>query len=586
MKAVYRQRSGIALMPEYTDRPRPTPHNPSITPGFADRLIFTSTTICEVSDIDGVPEDRVLWEAGAQGALKDSWGWYQDAGDWDAYPVHLKVPVELMLAYLFFPEQLSGENLNLPESGNGFPDWLDEARWLLAFYQRLRAETETKGWTSGGVPGARVFGDLWGDDLVDDVGRGSWQDNTRDWYVSGEDPYLSYVYAGLAAHLAYLIESANLEDPEGIDWQTEAISAWDWAEANWTGDACHDLDINAAKAYAAAALYATTLQATYEDTFISTYVSFAIGGSLENEQIWGAAVYMSLPEEQTDAALRADILPRIQATGDFLLLDNTNLRASRWGGNHFLPMLIGQGTTPLVFDGIMAYALSRDENPGLATEYLASLHHTADYFLGGNALNMCWVTGAGERSPEQMLILDAWYDGVGTMPDGYIPYGPWRDENVFGNYGWWNHAFANRDLYPAIEQWPGHERWFNTRYAPFNAEFTIHQNLIAGAVLYGVLSGESNCADGPNSANHQSVVSLDFSLSPNPGEGQIRIALDQNRDRAISSIRIFSTSGQLLREYQQPAAPYELNLSSLPSGNYQIEVRTEDVIGVKTYIKQ
>ncbi|MEM7573089.1 MAG: glycoside hydrolase family 9 protein [Bacteroidota bacterium] len=589
MKAIYKQRSGIELTTPYTDRPRPAPHNPILTPGFSQRLIYTTTTVCEVSNADAAEVDKPLWEAGAQGVLTDSWGWYQDAGDWDAYHLHLEVPTKLLLSYQTFPENFGAEDLNLPESTNGLPDMLDEARWLLRFYYRLKTETEANGWTTGGVPGGRIFGDLWGGDLVDGIGRGSWQDTTRNWYVSGEDVWLSYTYAALAAHFAYLLQTTNLVEPEGIDWTSEAISAWNWAEARYdpTVD-CFYLDQAEARNYAAATLYGLTQTASYATAFAATFADMSVGSGdqLRENQAYGSYFYLQLPTELQDQSLRTQLLDQIEGRADFVLLDNVDLRASRWGGDHFFPMLIGNATTPYVFEGLMAYGIVRDENPQLATDYLQTLYQTADYFLGGNALNMCWITGMGDRSPAQMLILDDWYDGVGTISAGYVPYGPWRNESFFTNFGPWTHMWANSSVYPGIDSWPGHERWFNTRYGVLNAEFTIHQNLINAAVFYGALGGAPNCSDDPNSVRQRARIPLDFVLSPNPGEGQFRLSLREPLEPANGRLRVYDQGGRLLMQQNQLTDSLNFDLGPVPAGVYFVELRAAGRRGVQRYIKQ
>jgi hypothetical protein len=101
--------------------------------------------------------------ADSPGTLEDTWGWYQDAGDWDSYFTHLRVAQELLLVYEMGPRKLRTIELNIPESGNGVPDILEEAAWLPRFCQRLRAELQSRGWGSGGV-GLRVAGDAFGND--------------------------------------------------------------------------------------------------------------------------------------------------------------------------------------------------------------------------------------------------------------------------------------------------------------------------------------------------------------------------------------------------------------------------------------
>ena len=66
-----------------------------------------------------------------------SGGWY-DAGDYNKYTSWTSsYIVEMMLAYLERPEAWA-DNYNLPESGNGIPDLLDEAKWGTDHLLRLQ----------------------------------------------------------------------------------------------------------------------------------------------------------------------------------------------------------------------------------------------------------------------------------------------------------------------------------------------------------------------------------------------------------------------------------------------------------------
>jgi endoglucanase len=58
-------------------------------------------------------------------------GWY-DAGDYNKYIVNSGIATyTLLAAYEDFPAFFRAQNLNIPESGNGVPDLLNEARWNL-----------------------------------------------------------------------------------------------------------------------------------------------------------------------------------------------------------------------------------------------------------------------------------------------------------------------------------------------------------------------------------------------------------------------------------------------------------------------
>jgi endoglucanase len=496
MRGIYQNRSGINLTAPFA-QDRPAPHNVKLTPGFAGKLKYTKTTWCEVSESDASSNDKPLWDAGITGDLTETWGWYQDAGDWDGYLTHLKIPTCLMFLYDNFPENFSDGELLIPESGNGHADILDEARWLIRFYKRLRDELTSKGWGTGGVGGARIFGDLWGSDAAPDgSGRGSWQDTTRTWIVSGEDAFTTFWYAGVAAHYAACLKKEGTKDSEGIDWLQEAKSAYTWAMMHAPSNStCHGFDIRHLRMYAAASLYKMTSDSSYHEQFLADFKSLGISEGdheLTDTKAYGIWQYCMLPEGLlTDKKIYSTAISAIESTATYQLLSpSLEQRACRWGGNFWFPMLVGQATTPMINEGIMGYAFLKNSKPSLAFEYKTVLHNTADYFLGNNPLNMTWITGLGEKYPKGIFHLDSWYSSSGGVRLGIVPYGPWKKDNN-GAFGPWRNEWAALTTYPDYNTFPGHERWFDQRTAPLSGEFTIHQTNLSSAFLYGALAGRS-----------------------------------------------------------------------------------------------
>jgi hypothetical protein len=495
-RGLYHNRSGIALTRPYTEFTRPAPHHPRLTPGFAGKLRYTRVRWSEWGSEGGDPKKLM---AESPGPLEDAWGWYQDAGDWDSYNSHLRVTQELLLAFEMGPRKFSDGELNLPESGNGVPDILDEAAWLPRFCYRLRAELMRKGWGTGGV-GLRVAGDAFGSDegTTPDgkhVGRGSWEDTDRTYMVSGEDPWSTYRYAGVAAHLAHAYRLSGVKrDPQGVDWAKEAREAYAWARANTRpGDeTAMGGGLRHARAYAAACLFRSTGEKAYEEQFARDMEAVKA-----DTQLWDEAAYAPFVHALgggaggpgRDPALLERVRSAVLHTADESLVNTPARRALRWGGNFSFPMLIGHQTTPWVLEGAVAYTLTRASDPTRAQRYRAALYTTCDYFLGANALNQTWVTGLGPRHPTEVFHMDAWYNGKDQPHPGVIPYGPWRKQKDQGT-GPWESDWANKTLYPAIDEWPGNERWFSNRCAPLTSEFTIHQNTGPAAALFGFL-----CAD-------------------------------------------------------------------------------------------
>ena len=78
---------------------------------------------------------------GPAGQKKVGTGGWHDAGDYNKYTVNGAFTVGMMLlAWEHFGERLAGLNLNLPESGNKVPDYLDEARWELEWLLTMQAD--------------------------------------------------------------------------------------------------------------------------------------------------------------------------------------------------------------------------------------------------------------------------------------------------------------------------------------------------------------------------------------------------------------------------------------------------------------
>ncbi|HEX3132624.1 MAG TPA: glycoside hydrolase family 9 protein, partial [Planctomycetota bacterium] len=484
-RAFYHNRSGIALVKPFTDFERPAPHHPKLTPGFAGKLQYTRVRWQDWGSEGG---DKQKLEAGIAGPLEDAWGWYQDAGDWDAYDSHLNVASCLLFAYECAPRNFSDQELNIPESGNGVPDILDEAAWLPRFCYRLRHELLNKQWGTGGI-GLRVSGDAFGSD---GEGVPSYEDVKRTWVVSGEDPWSTMRYAAVAAQLAWCLRLAKVADPLGVDWTKEATESWAWAVKNLSVSDEKKQDPRELRTYAAAALFRLTGDAQYQQSLDRDTVGWNADRLVWNQEPYGAWIYLlgALPGSGSPAKhdpalserLRAPVLATIRAAA----IDTPSKRALRWGGNWWMPMIIGQQSTPWILEGIIGATLLKDTDPAMAKRCRAAVVTSCDYVLGTNALNQTWATGLGVRHVNQVFHMDAWYNGKATPQPGVIPYGPWKKDKDFGQ-GPWDQAWPHQTVYPAIDQWPGNERWFDNRNAPMGSEFTIHQTNCYAAAAFGFL---------------------------------------------------------------------------------------------------
>ncbi len=86
----------------------------------------------------GHPDDRVFVHASAAGPGRPAGaviaapkGWY-DAGDYNKYIVNSGISVyTLLAAYEHYPRFFQAQKIDIPETGNGLPDILNEALWNL-----------------------------------------------------------------------------------------------------------------------------------------------------------------------------------------------------------------------------------------------------------------------------------------------------------------------------------------------------------------------------------------------------------------------------------------------------------------------
>lgn len=508
-RGLYHNRSGIELTAEYTEFTRPAPHNPETTAGFKGKLRYTTVRACDTQTDGGDAESiRKLVEASDKGTI-DTWGWYQDAGDWDGYPSHLRIPALLMLAYEMAPEKFIDSELDIPGKNNGIPDILDEARWLIEYLHRTRHAIMDAGYGTGGVS-SRVCGDYWGEDMnSSNVTNGSWGDK-RTWYVFGEDPMSTYMYCGLAAEYAYLLKLSGKSCPTGIDWKKEAEEAFEWASANTRqGDENSQyaaISLKDSRAYAAANLYKLSPDQKYHDIFLSYSRSIQATTVLSEDARLSVYSYLLQNPVRQDSNVRAILKKAVAKTADTNVSDAAKKRGCRWGGNIYMPMLVGQSTTPLVIDALADYRINGD------AESLSDAMTTVDYFMGTNPLNMIWftaekseLTNRDRRYVTGIFHMDSWYNTAKEEREvpGFSPYGPWRQDKILDpgkgqNQGWWSNEWAMLSTYPAIQNnptpidnsataWPGHERWFSQRYSPLSCENTIHQNTVHWAIATGLL---------------------------------------------------------------------------------------------------
>jgi hypothetical protein len=212
---------------------------------------------------------RLVSDPNNPATAKDLSGGWHDAGDYNKYVNFTNTPLhELLFAYEEKPESYT-DDLNIPESGNGVADILDEAKyeldWLLKMQQSdgsVLSKVAVTGFQGASPPDS--------DNAAHYYGAAS---TSATLTVAGVFAHASVVFSGIPGYASY----ATL-------LRTKAEAAWNWAVANPSvvfsnaGFQSADPEVStyerdALKTSASLMLYAATGTTTYKTHFESTYLN-------------------------------------------------------------------------------------------------------------------------------------------------------------------------------------------------------------------------------------------------------------------------------------------------------------------------
>jgi len=382
----------------------------------------------------------------------NAWGGHSDAADWDRHAGHIPIIWDMLLPFVLSNGKLSEDNLGIRESGNGLPDLLDEARYEVDFWLRLR---DTKGGYSFGL-------------------NNPTQDD-KAMYQAACAPYMAWANAANAAMLA---DSYRIAGKPDLAEKYRAAAAEAWKVAN-----DQDLDFKNGigngsirgrdlKMMAAAFLYNVTGDRTYEDTMAKE--AAVTGPTTPTEdvdkynQLWGTASYLMcakfnwrpIHHPELLANMKAAVVNEARQKNVAPSMQRPSRRSSDEAYGWFQ-------TTQEVQRVCVAHAVSGE------SDLLKALILEADYGLGRNPLNSTQMTGLGARHPEE-IYTSGRYDGIPDVHPGHTPYmnaDAWSP-GFMGDPQW----YASRG-YPAWKDWPHGEALWRARYCYCNNEFTPQQTM-------------------------------------------------------------------------------------------------------------
>ena len=385
IKGLYYQRCGCGLLPEHAGVYAHPPCHTAPATDWEDRSIRRRIT-----------------------------GGWHDAGDYGKYVAPGAVTVaHLLYAWKLFPQGCSG-SLNIPESGNGVPDILNEARFELEWILQMQR--------SDGAFHHKLTKTHFAPFIMP-------QDDLDPEYLL---PVCFCATADAAACLALASRIyRSFDEAFANRMLLSARHAWDWlrkhpdfvpfmnpegVRTGWYGGR----NDRSNRFWAACELFAATGEAEYRETAERLYsadLSLTEFGWMEVGGL-GALCCLSDLKETAGAVLygrlRDDFLRRSE---EILALSRasgygTALAPDRYVWGSILPVMSHAMAM------ILAFLLTgRQEMRDAA---LLQWH----YALGMNALDLCFVTGFGERSARHPHHRPSGADGIDAPVPGLISGGP------------------------------------------------------------------------------------------------------------------------------------------------------------------
>jgi endoglucanase len=368
----------------------------------------------------GHPDTQVRMHASAATAKRPAGtviaspkGWY-DAGDYNKYVVNSGISTyTLLAAYEHFPGWFDALALDLPESGNGVPDLVNEALWNLDWMATMQDPDD------GGVYHKLTNLSFDGMVMPDRA--------TAPRYVVQKTTAAALDFAATLAAASRVLARFDDKAPgRSQRWLAQAESAWRWAVANPAVRYRQPADVKTGEygddklddefAWAAAELLAATGKAEYRNP------AQAAGTPRKTEPDWGdvrALGWITLAGQQ-------DKLPQDAQAARRAILAAADTLLARWQASPYRLAMADKdfiwGSNAVVLN--QAMMLVQANRITGRRDYLDAAQSALDYTLGRNPLGTSYVTGFGTRSAMHPHHRPSVADGIAAPVPGWLVGGP------------------------------------------------------------------------------------------------------------------------------------------------------------------
>ncbi|MDD5675369.1 MAG: cellulase N-terminal Ig-like domain-containing protein [Chitinivibrionales bacterium] len=547
---------------------RPVPRRPLYIPGVnpANTTVYITTmqptdpnwtTITNAGDWDA-PDAWAPYSTGRTNPR--AIGGHADAADWDRHLGHISNIYDLLLPYILTKGAISDDNLGIPESGNGIPDIIDEARNEVDFWLHLR---DGQGYSYGltNPNSSNVF------------------------YQAGTNGIAAWAASAGSAMLAEAFRIAG-QTALMNTYRDSAVNAYNYAGT--LADQMLDFKQNVGESYlrghdlkmmAAAYLYNVTGNTAYEAVINAeskaTSATATIIDVANYNQIWATAGYLKTNRAVNFPTLFSNMKASIINEAKNSEANYSTTRPSRRATDNNTEYF---HTETHVHRTILAHSIATIQADKDLFENALILE--ADWGLGRNPANLIQMTTAStplssKRSVDAMYI-SGQNDGTPGQHPGMTPYfntDDWGGSMIMGKPSWMT-AFS----YPANAGWPKGEVYFNTRYVYAHSEFTPQQTMRGKIALYGYLYGiRGGVATALPQAPRNDIKSgrTGQIIIKKFADGNFSIVFSGVNSGAAPGFKLFDYSGRLIptiKTQNIPGASFVLKTSSLSKGIYFLEM--------------
>ena len=345
------------------------------------------------------------------GSISSPGGWY-DAGDYNKYIVNGAFPMGQYLSlYEDVGDPAPDGSLNIPESGNGRSDYLDEMRYELDWMLTMQD-------ADGGLFHKLTTLNFEGMVMPDEA--------TSQRYIVGKSTTATFDFAAATAQASRVYRPLDAAYADRL--LAAARRAYTWGTANpnvvfrnpddvSTGEYGDD-NADDERTWAAAELFATTGEQEYYNELQARppRVRFNAGESWTGYMGNLAAYTLLRFPDRVPQEMHRELQQLVITLADSLVMDiNQNpyrqpVTEFEWGSNSD------------VLNAAMLIAAAYRQEP--KEEYIAAMRSSVDYVLGNNPNNVCYLTGYGERAPMNIHHRPSIADGIAAPVPGLLSGGP------------------------------------------------------------------------------------------------------------------------------------------------------------------